>query len=112
MRVCPYALGAWLGDGHSASARITTADPEIVVYLEAEGLRVVPHDGLLYNHSGTVQGILRSLGVLGLIVVIRTFLSFSLEVEINGHWPWEPTRLQQQVEADQRGDAVQPAGPA
>ena len=30
----------------------------------------------------------RSLGVLGLIVLIRTFLSFSLEVEIEGEWPW------------------------
>jgi uncharacterized membrane protein len=30
-----------------------------------------------------------SLGLLGLIVLIRTFLSFSLEVEINGHWPWQ-----------------------
>jgi uncharacterized membrane protein len=30
----------------------------------------------------------RSLGVLGLIVLIRTFLSFALEVEINGRWPW------------------------
>ncbi len=39
----PYALGVWLGDGHSASARITTADPEIVQYLENEGLRVVPN---------------------------------------------------------------------
>lgn len=29
-----------------------------------------------------------SLGVLGLIVIIRTFLSFSLEVEIEGRWPW------------------------
>ena len=36
----PYVLGAWLGDGHSDSARFTTADPEIVMYLEAEGLRV------------------------------------------------------------------------
>lgn len=36
----PYALGLWLGDGDSASARITTADPEIVANLEAEGLRV------------------------------------------------------------------------
>jgi replicative DNA helicase len=64
----PYALGAWLGDGHAASARITTADPEIVVYLEADGLRVVPNGGLLHayrNHHGTVQGMLRSLGVLG-----------------------------------------------
>lgn len=33
----PYVLGAWLGDGHSDSARFTTADPEIVMYLEAEG---------------------------------------------------------------------------
>jgi uncharacterized membrane protein len=27
--------------------------------------------------------------VLGLIVLIRTFLSFSLEVEIDGRWPWQ-----------------------
>ena len=30
----------------------------------------------------------RNLGVLGLIVLIRTFLSFSLEVEISGRLPW------------------------
>jgi uncharacterized membrane protein len=30
----------------------------------------------------------RSVGVLAGIVVIRTFLSFSLEVEIDGKWPW------------------------
>jgi replicative DNA helicase len=45
----PYALGAWLGDGHAASARITTADPEIVVYLEADGLRAIPRGRLLYS---------------------------------------------------------------
>ena len=27
--------------------------------------------------------------VLGVIVLIRTFLSMSLEVEINGRWPWQ-----------------------
>jgi len=31
---------------------------------------------------------LESVGVLGLIVVIRIVLSFSLEVEIEGAWPW------------------------
>ena len=31
---------------------------------------------------------LRSVGALGLIVLIRTFLSFSLEVEIKWRWPW------------------------
>lgn len=30
-----------------------------------------------------------SVGLLGLVIVIRTFLSFSLEVEIDGEWPWK-----------------------
>jgi uncharacterized membrane protein len=32
---------------------------------------------------------LESVLVLGLIVLIRTFLSFSLELEITGRWPWQ-----------------------
>ena len=36
-----------------------------------------------------VEPTFRSLGVLALIVAIRTFLSFSLEVEIEGRWPWQ-----------------------
>jgi uncharacterized membrane protein len=30
-----------------------------------------------------------SVGVLGLLVLIRTFLSWSLAVEIEGRWPWQ-----------------------
>jgi uncharacterized membrane protein len=33
-----------------------------------------------------------SVGVLALIVLIRTFLSFSLELEITGRWPWQKQR--------------------
>jgi len=40
----------------------------------------------------------RSVAVLGGIVVIRTLLSFSLEVEITGRWPWQKDR----------GEATQP----
>jgi uncharacterized membrane protein len=29
------------------------------------------------------------LGVLAVIIVIRTFLSFSLQIEIEGRWPWQ-----------------------
>ncbi|HEX2527667.1 MAG TPA: DUF1622 domain-containing protein [Geminicoccus sp.] len=36
-----------------------------------------------------VEPTLQNLGVLALIVLIRTFLSFSLEVEIQGRWPWQ-----------------------
>ena len=32
---------------------------------------------------------LTSVAVLGGIVLIRTFLSFSLELEISGRWPWQ-----------------------
>ncbi|MGO9490167.1 MAG: DUF1622 domain-containing protein [Solirubrobacteraceae bacterium] len=35
-----------------------------------------------------VDPTLESVGVLGIIVVIRIALSFSLEVEIDGFWPW------------------------
>lgn len=28
--------------------------------------------------------------VLAVIVLIRTFLSFTLELEISGRWPWQP----------------------
>ncbi len=35
-----------------------------------------------------IEPSLESLLILGGIVLIRTFLSFSLEVEIEGRWPW------------------------
>ena len=75
----PYALGVWLGDGASASARFTSFDPEIVMHVEASGLVIVPQGTRnLYRMAfpveaapvpdrtyGTVQALLRTLGVLG-----------------------------------------------
>lgn len=39
-----------------------------------------------------VEPSLNSVLVLAVIVVIRTFLSLSLEVEISGRWPWQGVR--------------------
>lgn len=39
-----------------------------------------------------IEPTLESLGVLAAIVLIRTFLSFTLEVEIEGRWPWQRRR--------------------
>ena len=36
-----------------------------------------------------VEPTIDNLLVLGLLVLIRTFLSWSLEVEIDGRWPWK-----------------------
>jgi uncharacterized membrane protein len=33
---------------------------------------------------------LLNVAVLGLLVLVRTFLSWSLAVEIEGRWPWQP----------------------
>ncbi|PFG34710.1 replicative DNA helicase [Sanguibacter antarcticus] len=76
----PYALGVWLGDGDSASAELTSADPEIAMRID--GLGLVAHelpsrDGAARHYvlqlpapecadvRGTVAGMLRALGVLG-----------------------------------------------
>lgn len=40
-----------------------------------------------------VDPTIESVGVLGIIVVIRILLSFSLEVEIDGVWPWRQWEL-------------------
>ena len=37
----------------------------------------------------SIEPTMENVLVLGLIVLIRTFLSMSLEVEINGRWPWQ-----------------------
>jgi uncharacterized membrane protein len=36
---------------------------------------------------------LTSVAILAVIVLIRTFLSFSLEVEITGRWPWQKREI-------------------
>lgn len=38
--------------------------------------------------SVALEPTLQTVGVLALIVAVRTFLSWSLEVEITGKWPW------------------------
>jgi uncharacterized membrane protein len=40
-------------------------------------------------HTVAVELTFKTVGVLAIIVVIRTFLSFTLEVELTGKWPWQ-----------------------
>src|SRR5262245_66012349 len=40
----------------------------------------------------TLDNTLRSIAGLGLLVLIRTFLSWSLMLEIEGRWPWQRRR--------------------
>ncbi|TYL52592.1 DUF1622 domain-containing protein [Agromyces mariniharenae] len=46
---------------------------------------------------------LESVAVLAIIVLIRTFLSWSLELEISGRWPWQKRR--QDLDESARAEA-------
>jgi uncharacterized membrane protein len=48
-----------------------------------------------------VSPTLESVAVLAGIVLVRTFLSFSLDVELTGAWPWQRRRNE---EADEPAD--------
>ena len=38
---------------------------------------------------------LESVAILGFIVLVRTFLSTSLEMELTGRWPWQAARAEE-----------------
>ncbi|MCB8985714.1 MAG: DUF1622 domain-containing protein [Ardenticatenaceae bacterium] len=40
-------------------------------------------------HTAAVDFNIQTVAVLATIVIIRTFLSFTLEVELTGRWPWQ-----------------------
>lgn len=91
----PYVLGAWLGDGASAAARITCGDEEVRARLERAERRVVAvgataartaptfsvgaglRDG--QPKDETLQARLRALGVLGNKHVPRRYQRASIE---------------------------------
>ncbi len=39
-------------------------------------------------HTVAVELNFTTVGVLAIVVAIRTFLSFTIEVELTGNWPW------------------------
>ena len=49
-----------------------------------------------------VDQTLESVAVLGIIVAIRVVLSFSLEVETDGVWPWNRRRVEADATAPDR----------
>ena len=44
-----------------------------------------------------IEPSMQNVLILGLIVIIRTFLSYSLEVEIEGRFPWQRKKKEVQV---------------
>lgn len=49
----------------------------------------------------------KGMEILGALVAVRTFLSWSLVVELEGHWPWQSTILAARSERAGAGEGRQ-----
>lgn len=49
----------------------------------------------------SVEPNLENVSVLAIVVLIRTFLSVALEVELTGRWPWERKKAVTKAEAEE-----------
>jgi phage terminase large subunit-like protein len=88
----PYAFGAWIGDGHSATGRITFADTAIADRIRGEGVPIHPRfyrgKAITYvmsagrsqrERNASIAARLRRLGVLGHKRIPAIYLRASCE---------------------------------
>jgi hypothetical protein len=54
---------------------------------------------------------LNNVAVLGLLILIRTFLAWSLVVEIEGRWPWQ-ARTEKASSGERFGEKARSSEPA
>ena len=83
------ASGAFLarlvrGAGVDAAYHDLRADLGRAILLGLEFLVIADIIGTV-----AVEPTLHNLGVLAVIIAIRTLLSFALELEVSGRWPWQ-----------------------
>lgn len=86
-------LGALFALGVFIVGRRHASDDRVAIFRRMLGRAILTGLELLVAadiiRTVAIDPTLESVAVLGLIVIIRTFLSFSLEVEIDGRWPWQ-----------------------
>lgn len=79
-----------------AAARILKREDRELIFQELRqllgrgillGLEFLIAADIIYTVA--IELTFESIGVLAIVVLIRTFLSFTLEVEITGRWPWQ-----------------------
>jgi len=91
--VCVIAAGAVLASGRFLAQGVRALHLRYRELRQELGGAIVL--GLEFLVAGdiirtvAVDPSLQSVAVLGLIVLIRTFLSMTLQLEIDGCWPWQ-----------------------
>ena len=77
--VDPYLLGAWLGDGATDAARVTTVDGEVLARFGEHYEVRTPPGSITHSINGGFRVALRELGVLGNKHVPDAYLTGSAE---------------------------------
>jgi uncharacterized membrane protein len=108
--VAAIVLGAVVA-GFGAVGRLRRRDPDVYTQFRRAlgrsillGLELLVAADIIRTVATTPT--LGSVAVLAGIVLIRTFLSWSLELEITGQWPW-----QKRTPAGTSAPTVKPPGP-
>ena len=77
-----------------AAARLSRREPDVYRSFRRQlgqstllGLELLVAGDIIRTVAASPN--LTSVAILAAIVLIRTFLSFSLEVELTGRWPWQ-----------------------
>jgi len=73
------------GDGAAAYRRVRRDVGQGILL----GLEVLVAGDII--RTVAVDPSLTSVAVLGVIVMVRTFLSVTIDTEVNGTWPWQRT---------------------
>ena len=90
MAVVRRALAEDLGSGDATALATVPSSASAHAHILARAGLVVAGlplaKGVFQALDSTVQSVL----ALGLLVIVRTFLSWSLILEVEGRWPWQP----------------------
>lgn len=82
--------------GFLRSYRLTAEGVAYTTFRRALGRSIIL--GLEFLIAGdiirtvVVADTLENVAILGLIILMRTFLSVTLHLEIEGRWPWQPEK--------------------
>lgn len=89
-----YAVGSFLGSRYG-NRRIKNYDQQFRARLGKSllvGLEILVAADII--RTVALEPSLENVSILGILVLVRTFLSWSLVVEVEGHWPWKSSQLE------------------
>jgi uncharacterized membrane protein len=55
-------------------------------------------------HTTAIETNIENMAALGLLVLIRTFLAWSIDVDLDGYWPWQRWKIEREAEAERNAE--------